>query len=505
MSLLGIDVGTTGCKAVIFSEEGKQLAAAYREYPLISPKTGWLELDSRVVLDSVQAAVREACSKTTDPVKALAVSSQGEAVTPVMRDGRILGHSIVSSCPRTASLVPVWENRFGKEYLYEKTGAPPASCFTPLRLEWIKEHEPEVWQSADKFLFFEDLVYWGLGLEPTTDLSEVSRSMCWNIETGEYWREIFDSIGFDVERFPKVQPSGTPIGQVPDSVAAAWGLPKGVVAVTGGHDQPAAALGCGVISPGQGCYGIGTVECVTCAFDEPLINDRMLEYNICCYHHTFPGRFVSLVYNWTGGCLFRWYRDTFGGASIEEAKRTGVDVYDLLTSKMPTDPTRLFVLPHFTSSGTPYFDNHSAGAFLGLTLSTTEGEVIRAVLEGITYELAMCVDLIAQLGHPVREFRCSGGGAKSAPWLQIKADIFNAEMTVPEVSEAGCLGVALLAGTAIGVYRNLAEAVDTTVKVSRSVQPDPKRAEIYRENLAIYREVYPTLRDLNHRITALPH
>jgi len=503
MSLMGIDVGTTGCKAVIFNTEGKQLASAYREYPLLSPKPGWCEIDSKQVLALTKEAVREACSKTDDPVKALAVSSQGEAITPVDAAGNILANSIVSSCPRTADLVPVWEKRFGKKRIFETTGTPVASCFTPLRLEWIKNNDPGAFERADKFLFFEDLVFWGLGLEPATDTSLASRSMCLDLKKGTYWTEIFDSIGLSTDKMPRVLPSGSVVGEIGDQASQEWGLPKGTVAVTGGHDQPAAALGCGVIQEGQACYGIGTVECVTSVFAEPLLSDRMLEYNLCCYNHTYPGRFVSLVYNFTGGSLFRWYRDVFGWAETRDAERTGRDVYDLLTEQMSDQPTRIFTLPHFTSTGTPYFDNHSTGAILGLSLDTSRGEVIRAVLEGITYEIAMCVDLYKEIGHPVEEFRCSGGGAKSDRWMQIKADILNAEIKVPEVSEAGCLGMAMLAGAAIGVYKNIEEAVRSTVKVNRSFSPDSKRAEIYRENLSVYRDLYPTIKNLAHRITAL--
>jgi len=503
MSLMGIDVGTTGCKAVVFDEEGRQLAAAYREYPLLSPRPGWCEIDSKQVLELTRECVREACSQTDDPVKALAVSSQGEAVTPVGAGGEILSNSIVSSCPRTADLVPVWEKRFGKKELFRKTGIPVASCFTPLRLEWIRDNDRETFDRAEKFLFFEDLVIWALGLEPTTDSSEACRSMSTDIRTGQYAKDLFDSIGLDTAKLPRIEPSGTPIGKIPSAKAEEWGLPPGTVAVTGGHDQPTAALGVGVIEEGQACYGIGTVECVTSVFNEPLLSDRMLEYNLCCYNHTYPDRYVSLVYNFTGGSLFRWYRDVFGRAETRDAERTGRDVYDLLTAQIPPTPTRIFVLPQFTSTGTPYFDNHSTGALVGLSLDTTRGEIIRAVLEGITYEIAMCVDLYAEIGHPVKEFRCSGGGAKSEAWMQIKADILNAEIKVPAVSEAGCLGMAMLAGTAVGVYADLEEAVKTTVRITRSFSPTPKHAALYKENLAVYRDLYPTIKDLAHRISAL--
>ncbi len=503
MSLMGIDVGTTGCKAVVFSEEGKQLSVAYREYPLLSPKPGWFELDPNQVLTDVKASVKEATSRTTDPVQALAVSSQGEAIVLIDKDEKILSNSIVSACPRTADLVPVWENRFGRKEIFERTGIPVASCYTPLRLEWIKENDPDTFGDIERVLFFEDLICWGLGLEPAVDYSLASRSMCLDLERRDYWTEAFDSIGFDPAKLSSPKPSGTVVGEIGATAAEEWGLPAGTQVVTGAHDQPAAAIGVGAIEEGVACYGLGTVECVTSVFDRPLISDEMLERNLCCYHHAFPGKYVSLAYNFTGGCLFKWYRDTFGKDAITEATDTGQDVYDILSAKVPEDPTHLFVLPHFTSTGTPYFDNHSRGAIVGLTLGTSEGEVIKSILEGVTYELRLCADTFTEVGHPVKEYRCSGGGAKSKVWMQIKADIMNAEMTVPEVSEAGCLGVALLAGTAIGIYRDLAQAVEATVKVTKRYEPDPRRAEQYDENMEIYRDLYPALRTINHRIAGI--
>lgn len=500
MSLMGIDVGTTGCKAVVFEESGKQIAGAYREYPLYSPKPGWFELDPARVLEDVKAVVREAAAKAGDPVRALAVSSQGEAIVPIDKDGGFLAPSIVSSCPRTADLVRVWEERFGRREIFEKTGIPVASCYTPLRLEWIARNQPEIFGRIARVVFFQDLVPWAMGLDPMVDDSLSSRSMCLDLHAHSYWKEAFDSIGFDSANFSPSQPSGTVIGEIGAAASGDWGLPTGTVVVTGAHDQPAAALGVGAIEEGVACYGLGTVECVTSCFESALLTPEMLDRNLCCYHHAFPGKFVSLAYNFTGGSLFKWYRDCFGEASRIEAERTGRDVYDILGAKTPEEPTRLFVLPHFTSTGTPHFDNHSRGSILGLTLGTTEGEVIKAILEGVTYEIRQCSDTFREVGHPVHEFRCSGGGAKSEVWMQIKADIMNAEMTVPEVSEAGCLGMALLAGTAVGVYSTLAEGVRTAVKVTRRYQPDPKRAAIYDENMEIYKDLYPTLKGLAHRI-----
>ncbi|MDI6783146.1 MAG: FGGY-family carbohydrate kinase, partial [bacterium] len=202
----------------------------------------------------------------------------------------------------------------------------------------------------------------------------------------------------------------------------------------------------------------------------------------------------------TGGSLLRWYRDQFGEKEIDIAEKTKNDVYDLLIQKIPKRPSSVFVLPHFTTTGTPYFDHHSRGAILGLALATTKPEVTRAILEGISYEIRLNIELLAQSGIPVHEIRAIGGGAKSAAWLQIKSDLFGRKILSLTVSEAASLGVAMLAGWAVGEYKSLEEAVKQTVKIKKTFQPNLKNKRIYDQKFEIYRQIYALLKDLNHQI-----
>ncbi|MBD3266156.1 hypothetical protein GF373_05755 [bacterium] len=501
VSLLGIDVGTTGCKAVAFDEEGNILATAYKEYPLHSPNPGWAELDSNQVWEDIKDCLAKVASDTQhDPIRALAVSCQGEAVTPVDADGNFLANAIVSFDSRTEPYVQVWEEKFGREKIFQKSGQPLASLFTALKLNWIKDNLPDVFQNTKHILGFEDLVMYKLGMPPTTDYSLAGRTMLFD-QQNEAWNEEFLAfLDLDPTVMPTVKPSGTLVGTIPDSIADEIGLPRGVQVVTGGHDQPCQTLGAGVIESNIAAYGIGTVECIGPAFDRPLLNEVMLSNNICCYHHACPNLYIALVYNFTGASLFRWYRDVLSRDEQKRAQAEGMDVYDLLCVEAAKEPTKLLVLPHFTTSGVPHFDTRAKGAMVGLTLNTTKAEITRGILEGITYEMRQCVELLKQAGGEVKTLRATGGGAKSAYWLQIKADIMGIPIAVPAVAEAGCLGCAILAGSATGVYASIKQAAEQIAKITRTFEPQSENHAFYTEQFALYKEIYPRMKDVFHKM-----
>lgn len=501
MSLLGIDVGTTGCKAVSFDLDGNILTSAYREYPLHSPQPGWAELDSQQVWSDVKACIREVAANTqNDPITALAVSCQGEAVTPVDADGNMLANSVVSFDTRTEPYVAPWEEKFGREKVFQVTGQPLASLFTALKLQWFRDNQPEVLNKARYILGYEDLVYFMLGVEPSTDYTLAARTLLFDIPNQQWSEEFLDFTGLSREQMPGVKPSGTLLGTVPDHVAEDVGLPKGVQVVTGGHDQPCQMLGAGATEAGVAAYGVGTVECIGAASDRFLTNETMLQNNICTYHHTCPGLYQALVYNYTGGILFRWYRDQIAHEELRLSNQSNMDVYDLITRNAAEEPTNLLVLPHFTTTGVPHFDNRSKGAILGLTLDTTRGQIARAMLEGTTYELRQGVELFHQAGGRIDIFRATGGGAKSDYWMQIKADIMGIPVAVPAVSEAGCLGCAILAGAATGVYSSIREAAGQLARIKKTFEPNPENKKRYDERFEWYKEVYPRNKDLFHRM-----
>jgi xylulokinase len=501
MHLLGLDVGTTGTKAIVFDEEGHVCASAYREYPFLHPRPGWSDLNSERVWQAVVEAVREAAGRSPGPVRALSISSQGEAATPVSAAGEVLAPAIVSFCSRTQDLVPWWRERIDPLDLFRITGMPLSHIYTILKLQWLREHEPALFRRIHKFLLFEDFTIAKMGLPPTIDYSLAARTMAFDVVAKRWAERVFTLADLDPALFADARPSGTVVGELPRKSADLLGLPPGCLVVTGGHDQPAGALGAGVIRSGIAIDATGTVECLTPAFAEPVLTEAMMNSGFSVYPHTAPGLYCTIAFNFTGGSLLRWYRDTLGEAERAAAQAGGRDVYDVILEQMPAEPTDLLVLPYFTSTGTPYFDPAPTSVILGLHLGTTRGQIIRALLEGLTFEIRLNIELLAEAGIHLKELRAVGGGAKSDRWLQLKADIFNRPVTSLEASEAACLGVALLAGTAAGVYRSLDEAVAATVRPVRTYEPDPGRAAFYQDRLALYRSLYPLTRELTARHT----
>jgi xylulokinase len=491
---MGVDIGTTGCKAAVFDEHGTLRALAYREYPLSSPNPAWAELDSSQVCQACFEVIREAAqAERKDPVRALAISCQGEAFTPVDASGQFLGSAMVSSDARAAALAHSWSGQFGHYRLYALTGHTPHPMFTIFKLLWLRQHDREVWSRVKRFYCFEELLQLRLGVEPAISWPLAGRTMIFNVRTHRWEEEILSAANLDISQLANPVPSGTVVGTIPPKIADQVGLPDGVQVVAGGHDQTCGALGAGVVQPGLAMYATGTVDCICAAFDHPIFQKNLFRSNLCTYDYTAPGMYATIAYSLTGGNLLRWYRDQWAGQETERASRNGTDAYELILAALPSAPTDLLVLPYFTPSGTPYFDAQTPGAIFGLRLSTTRPQVLRGLLEGVAMEMRLNVEIMDAAGLRIREFRAIGGGAKSQALTQLKADVLGRPVTTLAVTEAGCLGAAMLACSAHRGTR-LQELVDTWVKPTSVVEPDPQRASIYNRRFGAYKELYPAVR-----------
>ncbi|MCS7187586.1 MAG: FGGY family carbohydrate kinase [Armatimonadetes bacterium] len=508
MSLMGVDTGTTGVKAVIFNCDGEILGQGYREYPLIYPgPNGWVELDAEQIWEATKEAIAEAIAKAGkgDPVEAIAVSSMSETVVPIGRDGRSLANAIANLDTRPVVQAKQLEETLGQWRVFSLTGHPIHPMYTVPKLMWFKQERPEIFGKVWKFLCIQDFVSFRLGAkDPAIDWSMASRTMGFNVLQKKWCREVLDAAGLSEEMLPRPLPAGEPIGTVDTKVAEETGLSPKVVIATGGHDQPCGCLGSGVVKGGVAMDAIGTVDCITVAMSEPVLNETMLKNNFCCYPHVAEDLYVTVTWSWTGGILLRWYRDTFASEEKSVAERMGVDVYDLIVAQASKKPTNLFVLPHFTpTTGTPWMDTQSKGVVAGLTINTTRGEFVRALLEGVNYEMRLNLELLKEAGISVREVRAIGGGAKSQFWLQLKANIFNVPVISLHVSEAACFGAAIAAGKAIGKWKRMVDAAENLVRVKEVFEPQPDEVSLYEERFALYRDLYPLIRNWLHRIYLL--
>ncbi len=496
MSYLGIDIGTTGCKAVAFSEAGEQIALAYRDYPVTSPQAGRAELDPKLVMDRCFEVIHEAAAAcASDPVQSLGVSSQGEAFTPVGPDGELLANAMVSSDARAAQIASDWSRDFGAERLYQITGHTPAAIFTLFKLLWLRDNQPEVWNRARAFYCFEDLLHWRLGIEPAMSWPLAGRTMLFDVRKHEWSPEILDAVGLDAGKLARPLASGEVVGTIPAGVARELGLPDGVRVVAGGHDQTCGALGAGVVAPGRAVYGMGTVDCITPAFGSAVFSSDLFANNLATYDFTVRGMYTTVAYSLTGGNLLQWFRDQFGSEEVARARDVGGSAYDLLLDAMPDEPANLLVLPYFTPSGTPYFDAEVPGAILGLRLTTTRHELLRGLLEGVALEMRLNLDILNRSGIPVKELVAIGGGARNCKWLQLKSDVLNTPITVAAVTEAGCMGVATLGAAAV-TGEPVTSLAERWVRIVDTLQPDPANAGAYAERYETYTRLYPAMKQL---------
>lgn len=502
MSLLGIDVGTTGYKVSAFSQNGDLLASAYEEYDIERRNPGWAELDPVKVWGMLQASLSEIAPQTqSDPVKALCVSSLGEAMVPVAKDRRILGPSLLNFDVRGEEYLEALSGALPNPYLYHINGNTLGNHYSLTKLKWIRDYQTEVYESAFKFLHWASFIAYMMGADPGVDYSLANRTLLFDLDRECWSEELLERADLSAEKLPDPIPSGRIIGAISDRMAHATGLPRDTPIVSGAHDQCANAVGCGVIGAGSAVYGMGTYICITPVFERRHEAGRMIERGLNTEHHAVPGKFVSFIYN-QGGALVKWHRDTFASQDHEQAEQQGRDVYRDLFSELPTDRSSVIVLPHFTATGPPRFIDDSRGLIIGLTLETRRGDILKGIIEGATFYLKACVDSLPPTGIEIEQYRPVGGGSKSDAWIQISADILGRPFHRPKITEAGALGAAIMAGVGAGIFASYEEAVDAMVAMERTFDPDPQRTQTYQERYEDYQQLEPLMGDFLRKFSA---
>lgn len=491
MSLLGIDVGSSVCKAAAFSEVGECLALHMREYDLVCPGPGQAELPIRAVWDKVKEIVSSVAASTGgDPISAICVSSMGEAVVPVTRRREILADSIMSVDVRGMTHAQALESGIGIEAAYLINGNIVGPNFSLPKLMWIRDNKAELYDHADYFLSVSECIAFLLGAGPVYSESQACRTLLYDVYGGDWSDALFDWSGLDRSKFAPVVPGGTCIGQLATTPASELGLTAGIPIVAGGHDQCPTALGCGCVHSGMAACGLGTFQCISPIFEMPDDPLAMLRSGLNIENHVLSGLYIAFIYN-QAGSLVKWFRNTFATDHRDLA-----DIYDRLNLEIPPSPTNLLVLPHFDPPQWPTYVADSSGAILDLKTKTTRGEILKGIMECASLYLLPGVDALRELGQPLKSLVAVGGGAKSDAWVQINADIFGLPVIRPRNSEAGLVGAAMLAGMATGVFQSAVEAADRMVKTERVFEPNVSNHEFYVDKSRRLAAVYPAIRGI---------
>ncbi len=491
--LVGVDLGTSACKTVVFTLEGRKVSEALKEYPVYHPQPSWAEQKPSEWWHAAAETIKENIEKAgirSDEIAGLAVDSQREAVVPINKKGEELYNSIIWLDNRTEPQAEEIKRLINQEKVLSITGVGIDPIFSAAKILWLKENAPKAFEDATCFLCAKDYIIFKLTGEKATDYSMASRTMLFDVRRRRWSEEICAAISLPVEKLPPAKESSAVVGEVSAQASKETLLPKGLQIVNGGGDRPCECLGAGVTQPGMVNIGTGTGSVIEVPLHEPNI-DVTSRINCCC--HVIPDTWEYEVIIATTGASLRWFRDVFGHEEKAEAKRGIRDSYDLLTekaSKVSPGSDGLFFYPYLTGAFSPKFNAKARGIYFGISLSHVKGHFIRAILEGVAFQYLESAGLLGDLGVGVKEASMVGGEAKSHLWNQIKADVFGRPIRIPEVDDAAALGAALLAGSGTGQYSSLRKAAEEVVKIRKVYTPNPENQALYARIYQNYREIY---------------
>ena len=494
MSLLAVDMGSSSCKAIVFSEDGRALVQKACSYSLAqSPHPSWAEMPAenfwRALVTESQAISAEV---SKDPIEVLAISSHGETFVPVDAQQRALAPAILNFDNRPVAEANWLAETLGPRRVFEITGLAVHPMYPAAKIMWLRKHQPKVFSSAALFLAVPDYLLTRLGLPALIDYSLASRFLAFDIRKHAWSAEILSACQLSPEKLPQPVAAGTVAGQLSASVAGKLGLKTGTVVVVGGHDQPCGALGCGVLNPGRVSASFGTYECLVATSQTPALSDLAFAANLNSYCHVVPDRYVTLAY-FPSGIMLDWFLRLVYSAEELASAASVKELCARLEADAPQGPSRLCITPHLLGTCNPDFNPDATGVIAGIRPSTSRSDLYKGILEGIACEFANMAELLQEAAGAYRDVYISGGGARSPLGLKLRAAMAGRELHLMQCPEAVCMGTAILAGVATGKYGSFAEAVEQVVRVSETIAPDANIAERYKAQTLQYRVLYSSL------------
>jgi xylulokinase len=493
MSVAGLDVGTTVCRLIAIDDEGNVCATAYSEYPLIT-KGSWFEIDPNQMWDSVCEVCAEVAGKVrNDPIEFLAVSAMGDTLITTDKRFNSNRNAILAFDSRSKDQCERLIDRFGVSSLYEHTGMPAHPMSTATKIAWVIDTARSKEQLPARYMCAEDFVIARFTGKPVMSWSSAARTMMYDVTKKTWWKELMDHLEIRENMVSRTLPSAEVVDHISARVREELGFTSNVLIATGGHDQICSAIGSGAVIDGVVADNTGTFECVlACVGDERRRTaDRslLMKKGLALYPHGPQDAWASLAL-FNAGSIVKWCRDNLFIPETNRAQESGEDVFDIMFAALDEEPTEILFLPHFTGTGTPWLDPGATGVFYGITLSTDRHDLLKAVVQGICFDLAINLQFLEEAGIAVTRLRATGGGAKSSKWLQLKADITGKEVTVVKNSEASALGAVICAGVAGKKYSSIEEGVQKLVNLGETYEPDEKRTKRYRSVIEKYHDLY---------------
>jgi xylulokinase len=495
--LLGIDVGTSGTKALLITTDGQVVASSTRTYPLYTPYPLWAEQEPEDWWNATVGAIRDVMTASgIDPksIRGMGLSGQMHGAVFLDQSGQVLRPSILWCDQRTAEECAWITSTVGPEKIVELTCNPVLTGFTAGKIIWLRNNEPEVYAKVRKVLLPKDYIRYRLTGEFASEVSDASGTSLFNVRERKWADEVLDAISIPRDWMPKVYESPEVSGKINEAAASLTGLSVGMPVVGGGGDQAAGAVGNGIVESGIVSSTVGTSGVVFAFADEPVIDPQLRVHTFC---HAVPDKWHVMGVMLSAGGSLRWYRDTFAECESIVSKSIDGEVYDILSEQADSAPAGcegLIFLPYLTGERTPYPDPNARGAFFGITLRHDKPHFVRSVMEGVAYGLRDSFMILEEMKIPIRQVRASGGGARSAVWRQIQADVIGKEHVTINVDEGPALGVALLAGVGTGFYGTVEEACKSTIKVVLSTAPDKDTNSAYTKYYQVYRSLYQSLK-----------
>ena len=483
--LIGIDVGTSGTKSVLFDTQGNVVASATAEYPLYQPQNGWAEQDPNDWWNAACQTLRELTAKATDgQIVGMGLSGQMHSLVLLDKDNQVIRPAILWCDQRTSAQCEKIESIIGRERLIEITANPALPGFTASKLVWVQDNEPENYAKIAHILLAKDYIRFKLTGEYATEVSDASGMQLLDVPNRCWSEEVCSKLGIDMTKLAKVYESPEITGRITAEAAALTGLAQGIPVAGGAGDNAAAAIGMGVCKAGKAFTTIGTSGVVFTPADSPIIDKKGRIHTFCA---AVPGTWHVMGVTQAAGLSLNWFRKTLApDLSYTQICENCAEI--------PIGAERLLYLPYLMGERSPILDSNARGVFFGLSAIHTKMHMARAVLEGISYSLNSCLDVINEVGIQVSDMALCGGGGKSPFWKQMLCDIYNIPIKTMASDEGAALGAAILGGCAAGVFSCVEEGCNKLVKDDSTSLPNAENHELYMRYYAIYDQLHPAMK-----------